>query len=388
VPKETFWGLLTHFVYDITHFDGKFFSTIRDLIAKPGFLSLEYMRGRRQSYLNPIRMYVFTSAFFFLIFFTLYNTTNMMKSDKKKLEEKKEQLNIALKNLRQYGPKSNDSLKRVTAQQVISGLVKDSIEVEKQIHENETAAKNKGVADSLDVENNPLNTLQDSLKAQGVDIETGKVTYSPKEKGLKYSIDTSGTGTKLSTDDLSYRSIIAYQRMQEALPEESRDGWLKRNFLLWLAAVIEDTDKKGGGEYLRNLTDSILHSFPKMLFVSLPIFAFFLKLLYIRHKRLFYADHAIFTIHLYCATFIFLLGWFGLDRLQDFTNWGFITVLLVLSVFVIYFYMYKAMRRFYQQRRGKTITKFFLLNTMSFVMMLVLLSIFAAISAAKVTNGH
>ena len=70
-PKETFWGLLTHFVYDVTHFDGKFFDTTKYLLFRPGFLALEYLRGRRASYLNPIRMYVFTSAFFFIIFSSL-----------------------------------------------------------------------------------------------------------------------------------------------------------------------------------------------------------------------------------------------------------------------------------------------------------------------------
>ncbi|MBS1734243.1 MAG: DUF3667 domain-containing protein, partial [Bacteroidetes bacterium] len=71
-PKETVWHLVTHFFNDITHFDGKFFSTLKYLITKPGFLSAEYMKGRRNSYLNPIRMYVFTSAFFFLIFFSFF----------------------------------------------------------------------------------------------------------------------------------------------------------------------------------------------------------------------------------------------------------------------------------------------------------------------------
>ena len=68
-PKETFFGMVTHFFNDITHFDGKFFTTLKDLLFKPGFLSAEYMKGRRMSYLNPVRMYVFTSAIFFLIFF-------------------------------------------------------------------------------------------------------------------------------------------------------------------------------------------------------------------------------------------------------------------------------------------------------------------------------
>ena len=71
-PKESIWHLLSHFFKDITHFDGKFFTSLKDLILKPGFLSREYMIGRRASYLNPIRMYLFTSAIFFLIFFSLY----------------------------------------------------------------------------------------------------------------------------------------------------------------------------------------------------------------------------------------------------------------------------------------------------------------------------
>lgn len=72
-PKESFWHLVTHFVYDITHFDGKFFSTVKCLLLKPGFLSKEYIRGRRMSYLNPIKMYVFISAFFSLFFFSIFS---------------------------------------------------------------------------------------------------------------------------------------------------------------------------------------------------------------------------------------------------------------------------------------------------------------------------
>jgi hypothetical protein len=71
-PKESVWHLVTHFFQDITHFDGKFFTSMKLLILKPGFLSREYMLGRRASYLNPVRMYLFTSAIFFLIFFSLY----------------------------------------------------------------------------------------------------------------------------------------------------------------------------------------------------------------------------------------------------------------------------------------------------------------------------
>ncbi|TAE70721.1 MAG: DUF3667 domain-containing protein [Bacteroidetes bacterium] len=72
-PKESFLHLSQHFLYDITHFDGKFFNTTKYLLFKPGFLSYEYNRGRRASYLNPIKMFVFVSAFFFFFVFTLFN---------------------------------------------------------------------------------------------------------------------------------------------------------------------------------------------------------------------------------------------------------------------------------------------------------------------------
>ena len=72
-PKESVWHLVSHFFQDMTHFDGKFFTSLKDLIVKPGFLSNEYKIGRRVRYLNPIRMYLFTSAIFFLIFFSLYS---------------------------------------------------------------------------------------------------------------------------------------------------------------------------------------------------------------------------------------------------------------------------------------------------------------------------
>ena len=71
VPGETLWQMIRHFFEDITHYDGKFFSTLKLLLTRPGFLSKEYVSGRRQRYLHPVRMYVFTSALFFLVFFAL-----------------------------------------------------------------------------------------------------------------------------------------------------------------------------------------------------------------------------------------------------------------------------------------------------------------------------
>ena len=75
-PKETIWHLLSHFLNDVTHFDGKLFSTLKVLITRPGLLSKEYSKGRRMAYLNPIRMYIFISAAFFFLLFSLIKVEN------------------------------------------------------------------------------------------------------------------------------------------------------------------------------------------------------------------------------------------------------------------------------------------------------------------------
>ncbi len=78
-PKESFGHLLLHFVADIFHYDSKFLKTIKSLFFRPGFLSKEYMAGRRQSYLHPIKMFVFTTAAFFLIYFLLHRPNDDAK---------------------------------------------------------------------------------------------------------------------------------------------------------------------------------------------------------------------------------------------------------------------------------------------------------------------
>lgn len=65
-PRESFGELLYHFFSDFTHFDSKFFTTIKDLVIRPGFLTKEYLSGKRMRYLHPIRMYIFISFLFFI----------------------------------------------------------------------------------------------------------------------------------------------------------------------------------------------------------------------------------------------------------------------------------------------------------------------------------
>jgi hypothetical protein len=62
---------LHDFLHDLTHellhVDGKIFQSVRLLLTRPGFLTAEYFRGRRATYVSPIRLYLIFSVAFFAV---------------------------------------------------------------------------------------------------------------------------------------------------------------------------------------------------------------------------------------------------------------------------------------------------------------------------------
>jgi Protein of unknown function (DUF3667) len=70
-PGEPAWHLVTLFFADITHFNGKFFSSLQYLMAKPGFLPGEYKAGCRASYYKPCKDVYFCFGLFLFSTFTI-----------------------------------------------------------------------------------------------------------------------------------------------------------------------------------------------------------------------------------------------------------------------------------------------------------------------------
>lgn len=324
VPHETFWHMVKHFVYDITHFDGNFFNTIRYLVFRPGFLSKEYTRGRRASYLHPVKMYVFTSAMFFLLFFSFF-------APKQKIQTT---LNVPLST-------------------------------------KERAAYMKKLEAKLEKEpGNQLLTAKLSAARDTTRIITVKEQQELEDPDFRL-INISGE---------RYRDKKEYDSIQLTLPAGERDGWLMRR-LMKKEFEINEKYRENPDEALKKLSNSVLHRLPYMLFVSLPLFALILKLAYFRRKQFYFADHGIFTIHLYVFSFLLLLAVFLCDDMRILTGWNFWDILTAVLFTGLFFYLYKAMRHFYGQGRGKTLLKFILVTLGSLIMMLVLFLLFVFFSA-------
>ncbi|MBA2250100.1 MAG: DUF3667 domain-containing protein [Chitinophagaceae bacterium] len=287
-PKESIWHLLSHFFNDVTHFDGKFFVSLKDLILKPGFLSQQYMIGKRVTYLNPIRMYLFTSAIFFLIFFSMF-----------------------------------------------------------KIPEPTTSINGKSVTEINKMDSATVSILSASLN---------NGTPLSKEELIKFLDKRKKSGIQFTGSNYTSR-----QQYDSVLKSGKKNhNWLERQ-IIYKQIELNTRYNNNGNEILKNLTARFVHTIPQMLFVLLPLFALILKLLYIRRKDFYYVDHVIFTLHLYVFIFISMLVIFMVNQLNHVMHWGFLGYVTGGLVIVILFYIYKALRNFYKQGRGKTILKYILL---------------------------
>jgi len=394
-PKETVWGLVTHFTYDITHFDGKFFSTVKSLLFRPGFLSREYVKGRRAGYLHPIRMYVFTSAFFFIIFFSVFNPSNLISKDN---QTQLKELTEAKESLEKYEARSKDSLKTAAVKRAIA-------KIDKRIDRLSEAIEKKRIKDSIALANarvrfdtlgEDIPGIKDAAQAvnQFIPVPPGKKdstghadSSKQKRRGRardslpgKYEYDY-GRGTKFSLDEMSFSSLMAYDSFQKELPEDKKDGWFERGITRRTIGIYNKANNNKI-EAINLFIEKYMHTLPQVLFISLPIFALLLLMLYARRDH-YYVDHAIFTIHLYCATFIFLLVYFGINKIESSTGWRWLKFVSIPVLLAIYFYQYKAMRKFYKQGRFKTIMKFILLNFASFIVITALTVLFFILSLVE-----
>lgn len=58
VHDLTIKHFLHHGLHELTHFDSKIFRTVQALLFRPGLLTVEYLAGRRQRYVLPLRLFL------------------------------------------------------------------------------------------------------------------------------------------------------------------------------------------------------------------------------------------------------------------------------------------------------------------------------------------
>jgi hypothetical protein len=124
-------------------------------------------------------------------------------------------------------------------------------------------------------------------------------------------------------------------------------GWLKP-----LNRRLQRTEARLEGmpprEALRTVLAAMEENAPKGVFLMMPLFAFILKLLYVRRKR-FYVEHFVFALHVHAMAFV--LFTVGMLASSDTPLRGLLALWMTLYVFL-------AMKKVYGQGIIRTFLKF------------------------------
>ncbi|MFI5163463.1 MAG: DUF3667 domain-containing protein [Sphingobacteriales bacterium] len=311
--KESFGHMMNHAISDYFHFDQQFFSTLKPLMFKPGFLTNEYMTGRRMSYLHPVKMYIFISVVYFLLLFQSGQQVGNVNVNPKPATK-----GIVFTNA---NDKDLDSAKKVIANNsFIPNKAKK--EIQKDIDKQKAADKGKA-NDTVDYRTKPNQWFHPSTK------------------------------------DTSYAEYLVNQKK---LTQAKQDGFFER---MWNKKVFTYREKFGPGAK-DEFFDDLKHNTPKMMFLLLPLFALIVRVSFWKNRK-FYVEHLIYTLHLFCFLFMFLGIIILLEMpipnsLRVISEW-----LTLLATLYITWYFYRSLRVVYHRSRFRTITKMIGMSFMYFV---------------------
>ena len=65
--KETAVGLVKELVEEFLHLDSKVIKSLVPLLFKPGFLTVDYINGKRARYFHPVRMFLIVTVIMFIV---------------------------------------------------------------------------------------------------------------------------------------------------------------------------------------------------------------------------------------------------------------------------------------------------------------------------------
>jgi len=304
------WHLIKEAAEDISHLDSRLWRTMQPLLFKPGFLTNEYLAGRRARFIPPFRLYLALSIIFFLV------TLSGVK-------------------ISGFGQDNFDEL--TPAQQkryleTLEELKKDGIEIPRPGQFKvpmpvppTPPAKKTAQAPASSPAGSTAPAAESAAKS-----EAQRTTPPP---GLTFSMD--------KCDDINITSPF-----EEYLEPRIREACRR-----WEAP---------GGE--QRFVQTLINSIPKMMFVFLPLLALANKGLYPLSRR-YYVEHLLFFVHFHAFVFTLFLLRSVFTVLTSSIAWLEWVPGLMLAAIVIYIpiYLFKAMRRVYRQGRLVTAFKFSLL---------------------------
>lgn len=262
--RRSFRHVIVDVLDSFLNWDSKFFATIGLLIVKPWKLTNDFLAGKRVRYLHPLRLYLLASILFF--FAVNYGARGIRLQPGQIAEEHRAQ--------------------------VAEAINKGRDDIEKELDkENLTPADRKKAEDALNWLSNP-SPSPSATPATSSSPTTSAEAASPPPGSRTYG-------------RVGDRPFIAFDDAKSTTPFER-----------WLETRAKEKMGEHGTKMGLFIT-TLFSNLPYMMFCCIPLFAFVLKVLYVR-RRIFYIDHLIYALHIhtffYTGIMLIVLATMGLNH--------------------------------------------------------------------------
>lgn len=317
------------------NFDAKFWNTLIPLLIKPGKVSKEYVEGKRMRFSNPFRFYLTVSVVFFLVLgigksvdkFRSYSEEQISKKQKDSIALLKQKADI-LENINTDSIVLKSSKKKPLSQKEIDSIKSN---LDKQLGKAfiPKSARKKILEE---VERDAKDTTSSVIKGEDFNIDLGE--YTPLNRMYKFQKKNPDIGPDEALDSLGMKKSF----------------W--NRFLFDRAKVVKNftSDKETRQEFF----SQALSAGSIALFIFLPLFTIFLKLVHMRSRKT-YVDHLIFVFHTQTVFFMLLTIFFIIELFGARPQAGIFILLFLIYLFI-------AMKNFYGQGYLKTFIKFCVVN--------------------------
>jgi len=305
------WELLRDGFGDLLDIDSRLWRTLIPLLVRPGKLTIDYLQGRRARYMPPFRMYLVLSVVFFVVAFF----------------DPQDDLSL----LFEPEPEPTPEQQEETDQQRDEALERAETKIE------DLAAS--GAMSSEDAEKVLSEIKEDRGRKPSVTL------YGDDDEGLNFKYDE-------ETGDCVVTGV-------DRLPE-----WFQRRLT---KERLEGMCERIGADEGKTFGDLLLDNIPVALIVLLPLMALVLKGLYPLSRR-YFVEHLLFFVHFHSFFFLILTLQILFSRLGSLVFLPEPIVILVLVAASLYVpvYLYKAMRRVYDQGHILTLLKYIVLAVIYF----------------------
>ncbi len=350
----TLWELLREAVGDLFELDSRLWRSLKPLMFRPGLLTSDYLAGRRARYMPPFRMYLVLSIIFFLVWNLNAGEFRVTPPDSESVSQAISEEISELEQLQRQDP---DPARQEKIDQL--NMVMDRFNVGDEPGQRDDNAR------LIVIDSGSINTGPDSAR---VDAMSAASPYEDAVDDVQPD----------SVDEAA--PVKSEAEVAEAAKREGSKGWSCDKWKIdsesdWIDEWnerLKTACKKMERDQGETFGKAMLNNLPAMMFIFLPLLALALKVLYLGSGR-YYVEHLLFTVHYHAFFFLIVTLTIIVHSSQDLLYLPESLVGIFTAVVVFYIqpvYLYKALRRVYQQGHIATFIRWSLLSVAYVVAMI------------------